>query len=221
MGDARAERDRVGGAAADGGGDAAPGCEEGETRPCPEPTCPDGEQTCAGGQWGPCQGTDEICDGADNDCDTGIDGTPAAPNQCAGFSGAYGGSYSHSAVEKLGATIINQMHCTGGSSSLTVDLSANPVVQGTVTCTYSGGLVAFDNTQTGEISATLDLDGNVSGTLVHYYESQLTKTYSFDGTLSGGNLEIIDEGDANVDMQQYARRLWRKRADKMGLEVDN
>jgi CBS domain containing-hemolysin-like protein len=33
-------------------------------------------------------------------------------------------------------------------------------------------------------------------------------------------LEIIDEGDANIDMQQYARRLWRKRADKMGLEVD-
>lgn len=32
-------------------------------------------------------------------------------------------------------------------------------------------------------------------------------------------LEIIDEGDANIDMQQYARRLWRKRAGKMGLEV--
>jgi len=33
-------------------------------------------------------------------------------------------------------------------------------------------------------------------------------------------LEIIDEGDVNIDMQEYARRLWRKRADKMGLEVE-
>jgi CBS domain containing-hemolysin-like protein len=34
-------------------------------------------------------------------------------------------------------------------------------------------------------------------------------------------LEIVDEGDSNVDMQQYARRLWRKRAGEMGLEIDD
>jgi CBS domain containing-hemolysin-like protein len=33
-------------------------------------------------------------------------------------------------------------------------------------------------------------------------------------------LEIVDEGDANVDMQQLARRLWRKRARKMGLGIE-
>jgi CBS domain containing-hemolysin-like protein len=32
-------------------------------------------------------------------------------------------------------------------------------------------------------------------------------------------LEIVDEGDSNIDMQQYARRLWRKRAGEMGLEM--
>jgi CBS domain containing-hemolysin-like protein len=33
-------------------------------------------------------------------------------------------------------------------------------------------------------------------------------------------LEIVDEGDAAVDMQEHARRLWRRRARKMGLEID-
>jgi CBS domain containing-hemolysin-like protein len=32
-------------------------------------------------------------------------------------------------------------------------------------------------------------------------------------------LEIVDEGDSNIDMQQYARRLWRRRARDMGLEI--
>ncbi|MBT8061653.1 MAG: hemolysin family protein [Gammaproteobacteria bacterium] len=33
-------------------------------------------------------------------------------------------------------------------------------------------------------------------------------------------LEIVDEGDAATDMQDHARRLWRKRARRMGIEVD-
>jgi len=33
-------------------------------------------------------------------------------------------------------------------------------------------------------------------------------------------LEIIDEGDAAPDMQELARRLWRRRARDMGLDVD-
>ena len=31
--------------------------------------------------------------------------------------------------------------------------------------------------------------------------------------------EIVDEGDAARDMQEFARRLWRRRAAAMGLEV--
>lgn len=33
-------------------------------------------------------------------------------------------------------------------------------------------------------------------------------------------LEIVDEGDSKVDMQKHARRLWRKRAREMGIEVE-
>lgn len=34
-------------------------------------------------------------------------------------------------------------------------------------------------------------------------------------------LEIIDESDANADMQQVARRLWHKRARTMGLSIED
>jgi CBS domain containing-hemolysin-like protein len=33
-------------------------------------------------------------------------------------------------------------------------------------------------------------------------------------------LEIVDEGDATVDMQALARRLWKKRAGAMGITID-
>lgn len=33
-------------------------------------------------------------------------------------------------------------------------------------------------------------------------------------------LEIVDEGDRAIDMQEHARRLWRRRAREMGLERD-
>ncbi len=33
-------------------------------------------------------------------------------------------------------------------------------------------------------------------------------------------LEIVDEGDEEVDMQQFARRLWRRRAKEMKLDLD-
>ena len=34
-------------------------------------------------------------------------------------------------------------------------------------------------------------------------------------------LEIVDEGDKDVDMQQLARRLWKRRAKEMNLDIDN
>jgi CBS domain containing-hemolysin-like protein len=34
-------------------------------------------------------------------------------------------------------------------------------------------------------------------------------------------LEIVDEGDATTDMQKLARRLWKKRAREMGLEIED
>lgn len=34
-------------------------------------------------------------------------------------------------------------------------------------------------------------------------------------------LEIVDEGDQDVDMQKLARNLWRKRARDMGLVAED
>jgi CBS domain containing-hemolysin-like protein len=34
-------------------------------------------------------------------------------------------------------------------------------------------------------------------------------------------LEIVDEGDKAVDMQEHARRLWRRRAREMGIDPDS
>ena len=34
-------------------------------------------------------------------------------------------------------------------------------------------------------------------------------------------LEIIDEGDETADMQEHARRLWRRRAREMGIETES
>jgi hypothetical protein len=33
-------------------------------------------------------------------------------------------------------------------------------------------------------------------------------------------LEIVDEGDTIDDMQKLARKQWRKRAQKMGIDTD-
>ena len=33
-------------------------------------------------------------------------------------------------------------------------------------------------------------------------------------------LEIVDEADTREDMQEFARNLWKNRASKMGLEVE-
>jgi CBS domain containing-hemolysin-like protein len=33
-------------------------------------------------------------------------------------------------------------------------------------------------------------------------------------------LEIVDESDENVDMQEHARHLWRRRARDMGIDPE-
>lgn len=141
-------------------------------------------------------GAVELCDGRDNDCDGGVDGTLQAPNQCGGFVGAYAGSYRISAVEKVGSIIVNEMHCTNGTSAISVDLAASPVVQGTVACTYSGGLVAFDNQQDGTLQGRLALDGSFNGTLVHDYSSDLRRTYLVSGSITAG--ELVVEGTSSL-----------------------
>jgi hypothetical protein len=137
----------------------------------------------------------EVCDGADNDCDGGNDGTAAAPNQCAGLVGTYAGSYSHETTEKIGGSIINQMKCTGtGSAELA--FSNTPALQGTFTCVYNGGLSIFSKNQVVTISASVGLDGKVTGTVDHVYNTSddLHRVYNVAGTQTATDLTLSGTG---------------------------
>lgn len=131
----------------------------------------------------------EVCDGADNNCDGTIDGTAAEAAACTASAGSYAGTYSMYTAEKLGSTIINQMQCTG-TSSITINLAGTPVLKGTVICTYSGGLVAFDKTQTGTLEGTVKGDGTVDGKLTHKFGSSMTHVMTFTGKLAAGKVDV-------------------------------
>jgi Putative metal-binding motif len=140
-------------------------------------------------------GAVEVCDGADNDCDGGIDGTPAHPNQCAALVGSYTGSYTHQATEAIGTEVINQMTCSGtGSGSLV--LGRTPALQGTFTCVYTGGLEIFSHDQSVAISASVALDGTVTGTVDHTYNALegLHHVYSVTGTQTATHLTVTGMG---------------------------
>lgn len=136
----------------------------------------------------------EVCDGYDNNCDGGVDGTMAAPNQCAALVGTLAGTYTHHTDERLGTTIINQMNCNGtGSASLV--LGRSPALQGTFTCVYTGGLTFFAHNQSVTLKADVDLAGNVKGTVEHQYDgSSLKRTYNVTGTLNGTTLALSGTG---------------------------
>ncbi len=142
-------------------------------------------------------GGTEKCDGRDNNCDGGIDGTPAAPNQCSALVGTYSGTYSHLAQEKLGNSVINSMACNGtGSGSLV--LNRNNALQGAFTCFFSSGGGLFDQSQSVALRAEVALNGVVTGTVEHTYRSSsidpLKRTYNVTGTLTGSTLTLSGTG---------------------------
>jgi hypothetical protein len=138
----------------------------------------------------------ELCDGVDNDCDGGIDGTSAAPNQCAALVGTYTGTYSHQTTEHIGSTIVNQVTCSG-TGSVTLALAHRPSpLHGTFTCAYAGSLGGFDKAETMTLDASVGLDGKVTGTFDHIYDSldSIHHVYAFTGTLIATKLTITGTG---------------------------
>jgi hypothetical protein len=142
-------------------------------------------------------GLTELCDGRDNDCDGGIDGTAAQPNQCTALANAYTGSYSHLTQEKVGQTVVNSMSCNGtGTATLSLTRAiGQPALQGTYTCTYSGGLTLFTHNQTVTLKANVTPAGVVTGTVEHNYDGfSLKRTYNITGTQTGSTLTLTGTG---------------------------
>jgi hypothetical protein len=135
----------------------------------------------------------EVCNGADDNCDGVIDG-PA----CATFAHDYAGSYTMHTTEKLGASVLHDITCTG-TSALTIDLSKSPVVKGTVTCKYAGSIGGFSKTQGGTLEGNVQPDGTVTGKLTHQFDDfdlGTARTFTFTGTITGGKL-VIDRTGAS------------------------
>lgn len=109
---------------------------------------------------------------------------------------SYNGTYSLLTEEKLGATPVNSMKCTG-TSAITVDVARPTALQGTLTCSYSGSLAAFDRTQTAQIEGKVAPNGAVTGTIKHTFQrggfDPVERTFTYKGTLSGGSLVIEDK----------------------------
>jgi hypothetical protein len=165
-------------------------------------------------------GGSEICDGADNDCDGGIDGTVALPNRCAAFVGTYVGSYSHLTQEKVGTTVVNSMSCTG-SGNAAFALNRRPGIQGTFTCTYSGGMTMFSSNQRVVLKANVGLDGVVTGTADHEYSgTSLKRTYNVTGTQTATGLNGAVAGQLQLRDDEVDARNARCRTVAARVELD-
>lgn len=138
-------------------------------------------------------GAIEVCGPVDNDCD-GTTATEVAA--CTAFAGSYMGTYKMHTTEKVGTTVVNEVTCTG-TSALTIDLTKKSVLNGTVTCSYSGGLTAFSTTEKGTIQASVLPDGTIHGTLTHQFDaldSSTVRTFTFAGTAAGSTIAVNQTG---------------------------
>jgi hypothetical protein len=135
----------------------------------------------------------EYCDQVDNNCDGQVNGSAAEAAACTGFVGSYTGSYAMVTEEKIGATVVNSVRCSG-TSVITIDLGASKVIRGTMTCAYAGRLGDFASSQPATIEANVAPDGQVVGTISHAFTGSPAnaRTFNIKGTLGAGGLVIND-----------------------------
>jgi len=83
---------------------------------------------------------------------------------------------------------------SGGSASLA--LNRRPGLQGTFNCVYTGGMTLFSGTQRVTLNANVALDGTVTGTVEHTYNTldSLKRTYNVTGTQTGTTLTLMGTG---------------------------
>jgi hypothetical protein len=131
----------------------------------------------------------EVCDNTDNDCDGFVDDL-----FCVLYDGTWTGGFQLGAVEAAGTVVVNNMQCTSGIMELVVDHEANPVVQGTASCSYSGGLRGFDGTQSGTFTGEVSINGVVTGQYTHEYGSNPSDTYDYEVELVDSVGTLLGEG---------------------------
>ena len=135
-------------------------------------------------------GAAERCNAVDDDCDGMVNGPLADDRACMALAGDYTTPYRMYTAERLGSTVINQVTCTG-DAALTVNLAANPAVQGTVTCAYAGSLSGFAHAQSGTYEAYLTHDGAVTGRVTHSFnpsDSGFSRAFDLNATIVGDQL---------------------------------
>ena len=111
------------------------------------------------------------------------DAAPCDPS----LQGTYSAPFALTAVEKVGSIIVNEMACSG-TLTAEIDCGQVPVLQGSYTCNYGGGLVVFDQQQSGAIQGNVGPGGAFAGDISHQFSSALQKSYSATGTVAGGTI---------------------------------
>lgn len=139
--------------------------------------------------------TEDVLMGDPDQCTSVCMNTPIAA--CATFEGSYAGTFEIKAEEKVGSVVVNSMTCRSGTHTATVDVSRANVLEGEVTCTYSGGLTAFKRTQTGTLTGGIAPDGTFKARLVHEFGGfggARDGSFTIEGTLMNGALIVDDTG---------------------------
>ena len=120
---------------------------------------------------------DEVCDRLDNNCDDLVDSEDGA---CELWAGRYGTTFQIRAQEKVGSSVVNDMICRG-SGLIVVELSQDPVVQGTFTCSQTRYPVFYE-TQEAVLTGEVLPDGTFKGELEHGFNDYSTRIFTATGS---------------------------------------